>query len=256
MATLEEKRAALRAKYDAKIREEMRMLEAQHKDSQPTQIPKSNGIPKENDRVELSASSSSTSQETSQTNGRKRASFSESDTSRLSKRAQRDDSLRVNRNLSIATSRTSERSHREDEEDEEDEYGREEMENSQPPSNPRIRKSTTSQRTTNYKTSKSIAILPPNAPGRAIAPIDVRPPPTSINTSQQAALDNDDDDLPEYVTDVNSPNFRNDLNCRMGVLSDSKLQTERAKRERRAWVLDECIKRGHASTAKVQVLRL
>lgn len=51
MATLEEKRAALRAKYDAKIREEMRMLEAQHKDSQPTQIPKSNGIPKENGNV-------------------------------------------------------------------------------------------------------------------------------------------------------------------------------------------------------------
>lgn len=46
------------------------------------------------------------------------------------------------------------------------------------------------------------------------------------------------------ATSVDSAGFRRDLNRRMGIQTSDKKATERIKRDRRQWVLEECIRRG------------
>lgn len=46
------------------------------------------------------------------------------------------------------------------------------------------------------------------------------------------------------ATPVDSASFRRDLNRRMGIQTNDKKATERIKRDRRQWVLEECIRGG------------
>lgn len=109
------------------------------------------------------------------------------------------------------------------------------------------------------KTVSSPAIARPRIPARAPAPIPSMhsatisprtparaPAPISSMGYLPPRGTEEDPEIPpvDFESKVNSPHFRHDLNLRMGIIRENKKVMEQLKRERRQWVLEECLKRG------------